>query len=97
MDKSTKVQNLLKEVSRAYQKAYVIEHGKDSNWAIWYSNHLLDSPEFISIVGANVSISQLCYALMAVQIDIQTNNPDLEWSEYYCQNLQSYLNKAGSS
>jgi glutaredoxin len=84
--------DLFRETGNAYREAITQTKENDSEWALWYADHL---HERLSVVlAAPVTRSRLVFCLVATHDEHRTIDPDSPWQEFYARRILECLGPA---
>ena len=76
------IANLLHQTAEDHHVAYKETDGIDSDWSIWYSDHLLENG-FENLLDAKLLKSDLIYLLVLVEKQQMSEAPGAHWENYY--------------
>jgi hypothetical protein len=79
------VKALFVETAEAHHQEYIETDGADSDWPIWYANHMHD--RLASLLNANFTISELVYLIVWAEKERVLKAPGADWASYYTRFL----------
>lgn len=83
---------LLRQTSEDHHEAYAATDGVDPDWAIWYSQHLLENG-LEKLLDATLLRSDLIYLLVLADKQQMTEAPGANWARYYAHFFLSRYRK----
>lgn len=82
-----KLTQLLLETDQEYDRAHSDANKSGSDWALWYSEYLLEKTSFSEFVGVTYDRTTLTHLLTNLDGQFQAEHIDVPWAEYYAQHL----------
>jgi hypothetical protein len=86
-ERTAKISDLLHEAAETHHVVYRITDGEDPDWASWYSDWLTDHSELGDLLGSKPVRSHLTAALVELDSEYTSVNPDQKWEDYYSARL----------
>ena len=85
---------LLEEAAETHHTVYRITDGTDDDWASWYADWLLDLSELPQLLAVRPVRSHLVHALVQLDRDYVSAEPDDAWPTYYARRLREQFGSA---
>jgi hypothetical protein len=70
------IENLLTETVESHHQAFIATEGEDSEWPLWYAEHLMEKRR--SLLNAKFTKSELIYMLVSAEKEIGCEAPGAE-------------------
>lgn len=76
---------LLRRTGTAHHQAFIASDGDDPEWPLWYAQTMQE--EFNRLLPAEITISELVYAIVAAERARPGNPAGDNWAEFYARRL----------
>lgn len=74
---------LFQEAGHAHHDAFIDVNGEDSEWPIWYADHLFEN--LSAMLEVDLTKSELIYLLVGADRAFTAESPAIKWPQYYAQ------------
>jgi glutaredoxin len=77
------ISEIFENAGRAHHQAFLDTNGEDSEWPIWYANHIYEPIK--KIMPGDLTRSRIIYCLIAAEQEHHARAPETNWPDYYAK------------
>jgi hypothetical protein len=90
-DRISEVSELLHQAAETHHVVFAITDGTDPDWAMWYSDWLVNLSRLHELMGAKPVRSELTYLLVGLDQEFTRTAPSERWEDFYARRLIEYF------